>query len=92
MGSGGSKTTDSQKNGPKADVLKETDEEPVSIECCLQTEVLAMVTQKIDNPPFFLTSKHFYNHKDLNFEGNALHPSYFRGIRKLFAKLANVPL
>lgn len=53
MGSGGSKTTDSQKNGPKADVLKETDEEPVSIECCLQTEALAMLTQKIDNPPFF---------------------------------------
>lgn len=33
MGSGGSKSTDSpkSKNGPKADVLKETDEEPVSI-------------------------------------------------------------
>lgn len=44
MGSGGSKTTESQKNGPKADVLKETDEEPVSIECCLHTEVLAMLT------------------------------------------------
>lgn len=32
MGSGGSKTTDSQKNGPKADVLKETDEEPISLD------------------------------------------------------------
>lgn len=32
MGSGGSKSTDSQKNGPKADVLKETDEEPISLD------------------------------------------------------------
>lgn len=53
MGSGGSKSTDSQKNGPKADVLKETDEEPVSIACCLQTEVPAMVTQKLDTSLFF---------------------------------------
>lgn len=34
MGSGGSKSTDSpkSKNGPKADVLKETDEEPISLD------------------------------------------------------------
>lgn len=42
MGSGGSKSTDTPKpkNGPKADVLKETDEEPVSIAVCKQKSSL----------------------------------------------------